>query len=107
MRHIHDLQPIIAHGLQWRDALPHAIDEDFTAAPGYGTEAGPLEISNCFFERFAEHLAKMDKLARAEPMSVDCRKFAFNVRKQIQIPLLAQLRMMPALHQNLRAAKRE
>ena len=44
---------------------------------------------------------------RAEPVDVDLRKFAFDVREQIEIPLLRQLRMMPALHQNLRAAQRD
>ena len=49
----------------------------------------------------------MNELARTEPVNVDLRKFAFDVREQIQIPLHGKLRMMPALHENLRAAQRD
>src|SRR5213596_3117978 len=49
----------------------------------------------------------MHKLARTETVNVHLRKFAFDVVQQIEIPLLAQFRVMPALHQNLRAAERD
>ena len=47
----------------------------------------------------------MDELAGAESMNVDLRKLAFDVREQVEIPLERQFGMMPALHQNLRAAE--
>ena len=34
-------------------------------------------------------------------------KFIFDMRQQIEIPLLREFRMMPALHQHLRAAQRD
>ena len=42
-----------------------------------------------------------------KPWMLNLRKFVFDVREQIQIPLLRQLRMMAALHQHLRAAERD
>ncbi len=45
-------------------------------------------------------------LARTETVNIDLRKLRFDVRQQIQIPLLRQLGMMPALHENLRPAQR-
>ena len=47
----------------------------------------------------------MLKLGRAESVNIDVRIFFPNVRQQIEIPMERQLRMMPALHQNLRAAR--
>ena len=40
-------------------------------------------------------------------MHVEARELRLDVREQIQIPLLRQLRMMPALHENLAAAERD
>ena len=54
-----------------------------------------------------KHLAEMDELARAEAVDVDLRELALHVREQVQIPLLGQLGMMAALHQNLRPAQRQ
>src|SRR5208282_2022332 len=48
-----------------------------------------------------------NEFTRAEAVNVDLREPAFDVREQIEIPLLRQLRVMPALHQNLRAAQRD
>src|SRR4051812_21366758 len=48
----------------------------------------------------------MNEFARAETVNVDLRELRFDVRQQIQIPLQRELRMMAALHQNLRAAER-
>src|SRR6266516_2780147 len=54
-----------------------------------------------------EHFAEVHKLARTESVNVHLRKFAFDVVQQIEIPLLGQFRVMPALHQYLRAAERD
>ncbi len=107
VRHVHDFQPVAAHRLERRNVLAHAVHENFPAAAGNRTEAGRFEIGNDFFQRLVEHLAEMDELAGAETVDVDLRKFGFDVRQQIQIPLLRQLGMMAALHENLRAAERE
>src|SRR5436190_11950370 len=48
----------------------------------------------------------MYELTGAEPMDVDLRKLAFEVRQQIQIPLHRQFGVMPSLHQNLSTSQR-
>ena len=107
MRHIHDFEPVVAHRLERRNFLAHAVHENFPAAAGNRAQPGLHEIADDFLQRLVEHFAEMDELARAEPVDVDLRKLRFDVREQIEIPLLRQLRMMPALHQNLRAAQRD
>src|SRR5256886_17418459 len=65
-----------------------------------------LEPGNNLLQRQFEHLAEMDELARTEPVDVDLRKFLPDVRQQLQIPPHRKFRMVPALHQYLRAAER-
>ena len=48
----------------------------------------------------------MLELRRAESVDVDVRIFFADVTQQIDIPIERQLRMMPALHQDLHAAGR-
>jgi hypothetical protein len=36
VRHIHDFQPVAAHGLERRNAFAHAVHENFPAAAGNG-----------------------------------------------------------------------
>src|SRR5437879_10787077 len=48
----------------------------------------------------------MDELAGTESVNIDLRIFGFDVPEEIEIPLLRQLRMMSALHEDLCAAKR-
>src|SRR2546429_648976 len=45
--------------------------------------------------------------ARSEPVDVDLRERGFDVSEQVEIPLLGQLRMVPALHEDLSPAKRD
>src|SRR6266571_6019588 len=106
MRHIHHFKPVVAHGLEWRDAFAHAVNENFSTAPRDRAEPGLLEIAEDLLERLVEHFPEMDELARAETVDVDLREFAFDVVQQVKVPLLGQLRMMSALHQDLRAAQR-
>src|SRR6266545_7188297 len=106
MRHGHDFEPIVAHGFERRNALAHAVHQDFPAAARDGTEPGFFEVTDDLLQRLVEHFAEMYELARAETMNVDMRKFAFDVMQQVEIPLLAELRMMSALHQDLRPAER-
>src|SRR4051794_32051913 len=49
----------------------------------------------------------MNELAGTEPVNVNGWKLPFDVGKQIQVPLQRQLRMVPALHQDLGAAERD
>ena len=100
----HDFQPVIAHGLERRNLLAYAVDENFAAAAGYGTESGHGKVAHQVFERFIKDIAEMHKLARAETVHVDGRKFFADVCEQVEVPLFAERGMMPALHENLRAA---
>src|SRR5947208_7046875 len=46
----------------------------------------------------------MLKFRRTESVNVDVRKFCSDVLQKIDVPLERQLRMMPALHQDLHSA---
>src|SRR5215471_6407656 len=106
MRHFHHLQPVVAHRLEWRNSLSYSIDQNFTAATWNGAEARSFEVADNFFQRFTEHLTEVDEFARAKPVDIHLRKFLFEMRQQIEIPLLGELRVMSALHQDLRASER-
>src|SRR5580765_4042743 len=47
----------------------------------------------------------MDEFAGAETVNVDLGEFGFQMREEVEIPLLVQLWVMAALHENLGAAK--
>src|SRR5882724_1493556 len=106
MSNIHDAEPIITHRFQWRNALADAVDEDFAATPRNRTKAGLRELRDNLSQWQSEDFAEMNELARTKSVNIDLRELGFNVRKQVQIPLQGQLWMMPALHQDLGAAKR-
>ena len=105
VRNVHDLQPVAAHGLERGDALADAVHQYFPAATGNRAQPGLGKIRNDGFQRFVENLAEMNKLARAEPVDVHLWPLGLDVGKQVQIPLLRELGMVPALHQNLRASQ--
>ena len=106
MRRVHHVQPIVAHRLERRDALAHAVHENLPAAARNRAKAGLDELADDFLQRQLEHFAEMDEFRRAEAVDVDPREFAFDMRQQIEIPRQGELRMMAALQQNLRAAQR-
>src|SRR5262249_3496642 len=68
---IHHLQPIIAHRLKRRDALTHRVNKDFSTASRNGPQPRSSKIANNFLQRFAEHFAKVNKLARTESVNID------------------------------------
>ena len=105
MRHLHHLQPVIAHRLERRNTLADAVHQNLSSAAGDGSEARARKLADDLLQRQAEHIAKMDEFARTKTVNVDLRKLAFYMRQQIQIPLQGKFRMMAALHQNLRAAQ--
>src|ERR1700690_2398372 len=103
MGDIHYFQPIVAHGLERRNSLAHAVDQDLSAAARDRPESRCFEIRNDFFQRFAKHFSEMNELAWTEPVNIDLREPRFDVRQKVQVPLLSELGMMTALHQNLRS----
>src|ERR1035441_529784 len=106
MRDVHDLEPVIAHRFEGRDALAHAVHQDLAATAGNGAKAGSFEIPDDLLQRFLEHLPEVDELTRAKAVDVDLRELALHMREQVQIPLLGKLGVMAALHQNLRSVQR-
>src|SRR5439155_22977650 len=97
MRHVHHFEPVVAHRLERRDAFADTAHEYLAAAAGNRTEARRLEQGNNLLQRQFEHLAEMDELARTETVNVDLRELRFEVVQKIQIPLLGQFGMVPAL----------
>src|SRR6185369_10055428 len=81
-------------------------DEDFAAAAGNRSQAGFAEIRDNSLQRLVENFTEMDEFAGAEPVDVYLGKFVFDVREQIQVPLLGQFGVMAALHQDLRPVQR-
>src|SRR2546425_1898287 len=98
MCHVHHAQPFIAHRLERSNPVAHAIHQDFAAAAGNRAKPRLHEIADDLLDWFVEKLLECDELAWTEAMNVDLRKLAFDVREQIEIPPLAQLWVMPALH---------
>ena len=104
VRDVHDLQPRVGFAFQRSDAVAHRVHEDFAAAAGDAAESGVLEFRDDLAQRHLEYFGKMLKLWRAETVDIDVRIFRADVRKHVEIPLDAELRMVPALQQNLHAA---
>ena len=98
MRLVHRLELVVAHRLERRYAFADTFHEYFAPAAGNRTQSGNFEITNDSSQRFFEHFAEMNELARTEPVNVDLRKFRFDVMQKIQIPLLGQFGMVSALH---------
>ncbi len=99
------LEPVVAHGLERRNALADSVHKNLSPAARDRAQPGLGKLGNDFLQRQPKDLAKMNKLAWAEPVNVDLGKLAFDVRQQIQVPLQGQFGVMAALHQDLRAAE--
>jgi hypothetical protein len=106
VRGVHHTHPLRGTGLERGNAVAHAVHEDFPAATRQRSQPGGHEVPQDRFHRLVEELAEGDDLAGAEAVDVDLRELRLDAREQVQIPLLRQLRVMPALHENLRAAQR-
>ncbi len=72
--------------------------------PGIGAEARFLELGDDLAHRHLKHLREVVELRRAERVDVDVRVFLADVVEQVEIPVDRQLRVMPALHEDLDAA---
>src|SRR6266404_979682 len=106
MGNLHHAQPLVAHALQRSNALAHAVDEDFTAAAGDGSQTSLLKAANHFFYRHLEHVREMVELRWRKTVDVYLGKVATNVLQEVQVVIDAELRMMSALHQYLDATDR-
>ena len=85
----------------------NAIDQDLGPAAGQAAQPRRLEPLEHLSQRQLRHLREMVDLRRTEPVHVDPREVALDVVEQLFIPLELQMRMQPALHQDLVAAQRD
>ncbi len=72
--------------------------------PGMGAEARLLEARDDLLQRQAEDLREMVELRRREAVDVDRRVVLPDVLQQVQVVVDAELGVVPALHEDLRAA---
>src|SRR6266550_2556368 len=104
VRNLHYFQPLIAVDLQWRNLLPHSVDQNLTTAARDRAEAGVFKLRNHLPERHPERFGKMLKLRRTESVNIDVRILFADVPEKSDIPVEPQLRMMPPLHEDLNTA---
>ena len=83
-----------------RDQIAHALDEDLAAAAGDRVEPGLHQLADDVARVHAERLGEEVDFARAEAVDVD-RMVLLDVAQQIEIPLERDVRVVPALHENL------
>ena len=74
----------------------HPVDFGNHTKPDVSIQRRPVGCDQ-FRNRPVKDLLEMDEFARAEPVNVHSWKPGLDVREQVQIPLLAQARMMPSL----------
>ena len=84
--------------------LRTAIHEDLPAPAGNRAQPGLLELRDHLAQRHPEDLGEVIELRRREPVDIDVRILLPDVRSIVEIPVDPELRMMPALQQNLDAA---
>ena len=85
--------------------VAHALDEDLAAAARDRVEARLLQLANDVARVHAEQLREEVDFARAEAVDVD-RVVALDVPQQVEVPLERDVRIVPALHEDLHAAER-
>ena len=107
MCRVHHAHPLRRIRLERGDAIAHAIHKDFPAATRHTAQTRRRKDAQDFLHRLVEKLRERHELARAEAMHVEAGELGLDVCEQIEIPLLRQLRMMPALHENLVATERD
>lgn len=107
MRGVHHAHPLRGVRLQRCDAVAHAVHEDFPAATGHGAKPSGDEVFQDLLDGFVEELGEGDHLAGAKTVDVEAGELVANVREQIKIPLLRELGVVAALHEDLVTAQRD
>ena len=105
VRYLHHFQPTITVDLERRNSLAHAIDQDFTTAARDRAQARLFELPDHFAQRHPKRFREMLEFRWTESVDVNVRIFFPDVLQQIDIPTKRQFGMMPALHQDLHAAR--
>jgi hypothetical protein len=98
-------EPLLGLGLLPGDALPHFVHQDFAAPARNAVQSGAAELADHRRHRESKPLAKEDDLGRGKSVNVD-RVVSLDVPHQIEIPLERDIRIVPALEQDLDASDR-
>ncbi len=105
MRMAHDVEPFVrscfAIAVQ---QLSHAIDENLGAAPGDAVQAGRHEPRDDVRHAELRKPREMDDLGRRQRVQLERRIAILDRAKQILVPGERQVRIVPALQQQLHAA---
>src|SRR5262249_50805181 len=96
-----DLQPVFGHHLAPCDRLTDAVDQYLRAPTGQAAKPGRLEPLEHLAERLLRDLGQEVDLRRAEAVDIDPGKMSLDVPEELLVPLELQIRMQPALHQDL------
>ena len=97
-------QPLLRAGLQPRDALADVIDQDLRPAAGQRAHAGRNQPRQGLLDRQARDLADVQHFVGRKGVQVDRRILPLEPAEEVFVILDAQLRVEPALQQDLDAA---
>ena len=105
VRDLHDFEPAIGSRLLARDLIAHTLHQDLAAAARNRIESGRHQGLDDRFDRHAEAAREEIDFRRRKAVDVN-GMMALDVAEQIEIPLERDVRVVPALHQDLHAADR-
>ncbi len=90
------------HGLR---PAAHAIDQDFRPAAGQTAQAGSFQSPQNHFDAQGRYLGDVPDFRRTETVHVEGGKMQLDAAEQIFIPIDFQIRIHPALQEDLVAAQ--
>ena len=102
-----DLEPVVCEHLPPGDLLPHAVDEDLSAAAGERAQAGTGKALEHLAERALGDLREVMDLRWREAVHIDLGETGLDVAEQLLVPLEFQRRMEATLEEDLIAADRD
>src|SRR5258708_23168224 len=105
VRNLHDVEPAIGTRLLLRNLIAHALHENLATATRDRVEPRLLKLADDVPRVHAIQPGPEVHLAGAEAVHVN-GVVPLDVAQQIQIPLERDVRIVPALHQDLYAAER-
>ena len=100
MGKLHDLEPTIGAGFLASDQVAHTLHENLPAAAGYRVEPGAHELTNHVACVHAERLREEVDFRWGKAVDVN-RMIGFYIPQKIEIPLEWDVRIVPALHEDL------
>jgi hypothetical protein len=103
VRELHDLQPPVGASLFPSHDIAHPLHQDLAATARDRVQTRALELPDDILGIHPEHRRKEINFARAESVNVN-GMIGLNVLEQVEIPLERDVRIVPALDQNLHAA---